>query len=138
MDSDTIRATIERNAEEIRRLKARVDETVKRRDEGGAQMEEWSNAVSEFNKQYDDLAFPGGHGYSGARERIRNGDHDTIEWAVCFLECRPYFFRSGYMYKDIMRVLKNAPMSSEQRARADEMKDRYQKYLKSRKRGTGS
>ena len=27
---------------------------------------------------------------------------NTVEAAICFLECRPYFFRSGYMFKDIL------------------------------------
>jgi hypothetical protein len=40
-----------------------------------------------------------------------------MEAAICFLECRPYFFRSGYMFKDILRRCRRAPLSSKQAAR---------------------
>jgi hypothetical protein len=42
-----------------------------------------------------------------------------MEAAVCFLEVRPYFFRSGYMFKDILRKCKRAPLSREQSARLE-------------------
>jgi hypothetical protein len=61
------------------------------------------------------LAFPGG--YEGALDRIVSGDPETMEAAICFLECRPYFFRSGYMFKDILRKCKRAPLSPEQTSR---------------------
>jgi hypothetical protein len=40
-----------------------------------------------------------------------------MEAALCFLEVRPYFFRSGYMFKDILRKSRWAPLSPEQAAR---------------------
>ena len=52
---------------------------------------------AEFHSQYDDLAFPSG--YSTAFERIAAHDLEAIETAFCFFDCRPYFFRSGYMFK---------------------------------------
>ena len=40
-----------------------------------------------------------------------------MEAGICFLELRPYFFRSGYMFKDILRKCKQAPLSKSQAAR---------------------
>lgn len=76
---------------------------------------EWLRACREFHDRYDGLAFPGG--YSDAFERIHSGDPDAIEAAICFLEIRPYFFRSGYMFKDLLRKVRHAQLSSSQAAR---------------------
>jgi len=112
MDSDDTRALIDRNALEIARLHARIHETVKLRGRGPAEKQEWQQACAEFHARYDGLAFPGG--YIGALERITAGDPNAMEAAICFLEVRPYFFRSGYMFKDILRKARRAPLSSAQ------------------------
>lgn len=49
--------------------------------------------------------------------RISYGDEEAMEAAICFLEIRPYFFRSGYMFKDILRKCRRARLSSDQAAR---------------------
>ncbi len=103
------------NAKEIERLRARIDETVKVRDKGPKEMAAWEAACREFHARYDALAFPGG--YSDALVRIASGDGAAIEAALCFLELRPRFFRSGYMYKDILRKTKRAQLSEEQVSR---------------------
>jgi hypothetical protein len=110
MDSDDTRSLIERNASEISRLHARIHETVKLRGRGPAEKRVWEQACAEFHARYDELAFPGGYG--GALERIVAGDPDAMEAAICFLEVRPYFFRSGYMFKDILRKARRAPLSN--------------------------
>jgi hypothetical protein len=73
--------------------------------------------VQSFHARYDGLAFPGGYQRGGALNRIAYGDPDAMEAAICFLEIRPYFFRSGYMFKDILRKCRRAPLSSDQAAR---------------------
>jgi hypothetical protein len=40
-----------------------------------------------------------------------------MEATICFLEVRPYFFRSGYMFDALLRRAKHAPLSPEQSAR---------------------
>ena len=118
------------NAQKINILKARIDETVKFRDENEYKLKEWQKACSDFHKQYNELAFPGG--FSGAYEKIKNGDPEAIEAALCFIECRPYFFRSGYMYKDIMRKLKKASMDTLQTYRFKKVYNAYIEYRDSR------
>ena len=87
----------------------------KRRDESIEERAKWKQACTEYQARYNLLAFPGG--YDGALERIAEGDQQTIEAAICFLELRPYFFRSGYMFKDIFRRCKRAPLSEAQAKR---------------------
>ena len=124
--SRNLKRHIEENAKEIRRLHSRVGETFKLRDRSPEDREQWSSACAEFHGRYDQLAFPGG--YDGALERILAGDDQSIEAALCFVECRPYFFRSGYMYKDVLRKLKRAPLNARQSKRLAEVVAAYEDY----------
>jgi hypothetical protein len=107
-----LRQQIHASADELRRLHARVRETFALR---GKDRRAWSDACAEFHARYDALAFPGG--YAGAPERLAAGDSATMEAALVFLELRPYFFRSGYMHKKLMRCAKRAPFSKAQAQR---------------------
>ena len=125
------RALIDRNASEIARLHARIHETLKHRSRGSAEKQEWQQACAEFHASYDELAFPGG--YSGALKRIAAGDPNAIEAAVCFLEVRPYFFRSGYMFKDILRKIRRAPLSMVQADRLAAVEQKLSAWRSSKK-----
>ena len=105
------------NAETLRRMKARVDETFARRDESPARRRDWEQACVAFNAGWDALAFPGG--YHSALKRVVEGERNAVEAAICFLECRPYFFRSGYMYSKLMKLAKRATLTDSQDARLD-------------------
>jgi hypothetical protein len=126
MNSEQIRYMIRENADEIVRLHSRIHESFAQRDSSLEKKQAWSHACSEFHFRYDMLAFPGG--LRGAFQRIADGEPFAMEAAVCFLEVRPYFFRSGYMYKDLIRKCKRAPLSSEQQARFDSVLERYLAY----------
>ena len=115
MGTESIRERIDLGAREITRLYQRIDETFAHRGEGKAQRDLWSNACSEFHSRYSELAFPGG--YDGAHERILAGESLAVEAAICFLERRPYFHRSGYMYKQLLRKVRRAPLTTEQSKR---------------------
>lgn len=93
----------------------RVHETVKTRGRDQASHDEWAAACAEFHSRYNELAFPGG--YEGAEARIAEGDRYTIEAALCFLESRPYFFRSGYMRQRLLRKMKRAAFTREESER---------------------
>ena len=112
VDSIKTRELILRHAEEISRLHSRIHENFKNRTKNPEQRAKWQDACAEFHKRYDQLAFPGG--YRGALSKIRSGEPNAMEAGICFLECRPYFFRSGYMFKDILRACRHAPLSADQ------------------------
>ena len=123
---------VQLNAQQIVTLQNRVKGAFALRDNGKEWREIWEEACVEFHSRYDKLAFPGG--IEGARERLRAGEEEAIEYALAFLEVRPYFFRSGYMYKDFMRVLKNCPLTDSQAKTYRKIRSRYMDYKAARNR----
>jgi hypothetical protein len=132
MKVDRLKASILANAEEICRLNARIHETVRVRFRSVEEGCEWQRACQEFHSRYDELAFPGG--YADALQRIAAGEPDAVEAALCFLEVRQYFFRSGYMFKDILRKAKRAPLSKPQSDRLASIVAAYEQYHVQRSR----
>jgi hypothetical protein len=126
MDAYSLKQLILTNGAEITRLRACIDETLAGRSAGAQGRDDWKNACAQFHGRYDELAFPGG--YAGAADRILAGDPYAMEAAVCFLECRPYFFRSGYMYKELLRKAKRAPFSQEQNGRLKVVLERVEAW----------
>jgi hypothetical protein len=126
MDAEQTRDQIRKDAAEIARLHARIHETVRHRQESAEKRLEWEQACADFHARYSNLAFPGG--YAGALERITAGDPITMEAAICFLECRPYFFRSGYMFKDILRKCRRAPLTAGQSNRLKIIEDKLEQW----------
>jgi hypothetical protein len=112
--SEEIKSTMLANAAGLRRLYARINETFASRDKSAEFRREWSDACAEFYASYDKLAFPAGRDAIG---RIAKGEAHAMEAAICFLECRPYLFRSGYIFTTILRRAKRAPLSPEQSSR---------------------
>jgi hypothetical protein len=128
VNSERIREQIRKNAIEIARLHSRINETVARRPESSERKREWEDACAEFHARYDKLAFPTGYKGGGALRRIEYGDPEAVEVAICFLEVRPYFFRSGYMFKDILRTCRRAPLSPDQAARLRLIEERLAEW----------
>ena len=127
-----LKRQIERNASEILRLHNRIHETFLERGKSSEHASVWKQACRDFHDNYQSLAFPGGP--YDARHRMRAGDNEAIEYALAFLEVRPYFFRSGYMYQEFMRVLRNCPLSDSQGARYAIMRQKYIEYRKNKRR----
>ena len=125
------REEIIRNAAIINQLHKHIHFTFQFRYDNDEKYEEWSAACENFRAQYDSLAFPGG--WAGALDRILEGDSDAMEAAICFFEVRPYFFRSGYMFKDILRKAKKAPLFENQRKRLETVAQAYKKYRAARR-----
>jgi hypothetical protein len=132
VDRERLRAAMIENAAEINRLMKRIHEGVKRRDVDEASRQEWSNACEDFHKRYGELWLPGGP-HVDFYDRLRSGDAETIEIALCFLEVRPYFFRSGYYWKEILQKCNRAPMSIDQAERFADVRARYVEYRRLRR-----
>ena len=128
------RQLVEQNAKEIFNLRRQIREANLFRSDGPEYEAEWQQACNDFHENYDSLAFPGGA--FSARHRMRAGDNHAIEYAIAFLEVRPYFYRSGYMYKEYMRVLRNCPLTSGQRKRYDRIREKYLLWRQNRKRNS--
>lgn len=133
MESQPFRQQIETRAEEIRQLHARIRETFAQMTKGPAERKAWQEACAAFHARYDALAFPGGAGT--AKERVLRGEPEAVEAALCFVEVRPYFFRSGYLFQTLLRALKRATLSETQQARYADVSERYRAWRERRRTG---
>ena len=130
MHTDELKQTIAKNGGEIARLHSAMHEKHRLRNQSTEAHNAWIHAAEQFRSRYDSLAFPGG--YDGALDRMLVGDEFAIEAGICFLELRPYFFRSGYMFKDILRKLRKAPLSAQQQARLQQIETSVAKWRQSK------
>ncbi|WP_263352506.1 hypothetical protein [Acidicapsa acidisoli] len=128
MTSDELKKIMLDNAAEITRLHSRIHATYALRKESSEKWQDWEKACDDFHSRYTKLAWPVTSGAEGWLDTISSGDVDAVEAALCFLECRPYFFRSGYMYKDILRKIRRAPMPPEQATRLKVILEKWALY----------
>lgn len=126
MNQIRMKREIEENAETIRRLHSRIKETLELRDLNPLKRREWERACKEFHARYQTLSFP--CNYAEALQKIKDGDQLSVESALCFVELRPYFFRSGYMYRELIRRLKNANLAGSHRERRDVIIQAYRQW----------
>lgn len=129
--SGVLKLRIQANAIEIARLHLRIHQAYALCERGPEKPKEWQRTCEAFHRQYDELAFLGG--YRGADQRILDGNAESMEAAICFLELRPYVFRSGYMFKAILSKAKRAPLNAELAARLQHVIKDLAEY-KTRKR----
>lgn len=73
-------------------------------------------------------------GEEGLYESLKNHDKYTIEYCLCFIEIRPYFYRSGYMYQRLIKKLNAVPMTEKQRERYLKVKENYAEFKALRKK----
>jgi hypothetical protein len=114
--------TIQRNAARIRELHAAIHETVKHRANSPEEWKVWQETCRQFHSSYDSLAFPGG--LNQGIQRIKNGDVESIETALIYLENPPYCFRSQYVATDLKRALNKASLPEPFCSRFSQWKDR--------------
>lgn len=112
MKRDSMMKLILQHADEINVLHSAIDETYKHKktDENA-----WRQATQKFHALYDKLAFPGG--LEKGLALLKEYDPSIIELAIIYLEADPYYFRSGYIKEKLAHILKNAPLSDEQKQR---------------------
>ena len=118
---------IEKNTIEINRLRKRINDSFNVKN----QKDDWRQASIDFFEQYHKLCF--WNGVYDYRNEIRNDNLEAIEYYICFIELRPYFFRSGYMYNDLMRVFKNINLTTDHKRRYNSIRARYLEFKKNQK-----
>src|SRR5262245_49351798 len=55
--------------------------------------------------------------FRNAVERLIVGDPSAAEWAITFLELRPYHYRSGYLKNRLLRHLRKVELGEHQKGR---------------------
>jgi hypothetical protein len=134
MRSDEIKKLMLDYAAEITRIRSRIRETFARRSESPQKWKDWKRACEDCHNGHPKLSWPVPYHGKNWLEAISSGEEPAVEYALCFLECRPYFFGSGYMYKDILRKCKRAPMSPEHAERFRVILEKWDAYRRSRRR----
>ena len=124
---EKLRAQMIENAAEINRLRHLNDDSVWNGQEPPDIGRSRSEVCNEFQTRVPQLCVPGGWDVDFL-DRLKAGDYSTVEAALCFLEVRPYFFRSGYLWKDLLRKCKRVPMSDEQSSRLQALLKRYEEW----------
>jgi hypothetical protein len=117
---------IRANADEINRLRQAIREAAGARWRGLEDMQRHAAACAEYNQRYEQLAFPGG--YANALRQLVEHDPNTLDVVLTFLEVRPYFFRSGYMWTTLLKRAQRVPMGTKQHARLQKILDDYAAY----------
>jgi len=117
---------IRANADEINRLRQAIREAAGARWRGLEEMQRHAAACAEYNQRYEQLAFPGG--YANALRQLVEHDPNTLDVVLTFLEVRPYFFRSGYMWTTLLKRAQRVPMGTKQHARLQKILDDYAAY----------
>lgn len=59
--------------------------------------------------------------FSDAVERLQNGDHTAIEWALVCMEVDPWHHRSGYLKGNLAQCLRRFDLSPDQVRRLQEV-----------------
>lgn len=99
-------------------LNKRINETVRARDRGVEEREQWSHACAEFHAKYAELFYPGG---DASLDALKRHEPAAIELGIDFLEADPQHFRSGYTKEEVWRRLRRAPLSKRERARLEKV-----------------
>jgi hypothetical protein len=98
-------------------LHKRINETVRKRDRGAEEREEWSRACAEFHTRYSELFYPGG---DASLDALKRHEPAAIELAIDFLAADPRHFRSGYTKEEVWRRMRHAPLSKKDKVRLED------------------
>ncbi len=140
----SIHILIYKNTREIKRLFDNRDKSFQKRETSKHAYQEWLKACSEIHKNYNKLVFYFTDenkdsnteetyiGEQGFYQLFKQNHPYALEFAVCFIEIRPYYYRSGYMYQKLIRKLKNKPLTNDQRIRYQKVKTAYDDYMKNK------
>jgi len=112
----SVKANIfQHNAQVLRKLKNDIELSYPNRDRDEQHRLLWVNACERFHNSFDELAFPGG--LTRELSLLKEADEQAIELAIRFLEVDPWFFRSGYIKEQLLRLIARVELSDNQQER---------------------
>ena len=129
----SINKTILKNTRQTNRLHQLISTTFAKRNDSKNHYELWQNACANFHQNYSTLVFNCDN-FEGEDALIELLSYDNAhgvyarEFAICFIELRPYYFRSGYLYKKLLRKLGHTPLNQDQLERYHKTKIAYRQY----------
>lgn len=104
------------NAAESARLglHAAFRDVRKRNDKADPATERWLQAIAGFHAALR-CALP--KHFAEELKDLTAGNRRAVPHMIDFLEADPYFFRSGYLKADVIRAIRQVPLSTEQSVR---------------------
>lgn len=92
----------------------RIDAAVANRDKSREAFEVWRQICQEWH----DSTLPTDYLWSDeTQRRMKEGDRETLDDVLLFLEVDPWFFRSGYLKELLLDNLRQAPLTEDDKAR---------------------
>ncbi len=108
----------EARAAEVLAARKAVDETfarvTRREDDADPATMAWLAAITRFHAALA-AAYP--PGFWLAHEALKAGDPSGLEAAIGFLEADPWFFRSGYLKAELIKLSTRLPLTQKQAER---------------------
>jgi hypothetical protein len=106
-------ALIKEEAVKLEALHGAIHRTLMYRERDAKSRREWEQACDAFHSYVSTLdPF-----LERACEDERYADKDLLEFAVCFLEVDPWFFRSGYLKQILLTRLKRSELGLQNKRR---------------------
>lgn len=100
------------------RHRDRIHEAVADRDKSREAFEVWRKVCQEWH----DSTLPTDYLWTAETQlRLTEGDRETIDDVLLFLEVDPWFFRSGYLKELLLDNLRQAPLTADDKARLREV-----------------
>ncbi len=124
--------SILKSERQINRLRENIKQNYAKRNKNKTAHQAWINACNDFQQNYHTLIFDH-DGYIGERglfQLLAENDSYAMEFAICFIELRPYFYFSGYIYQKLLRKLKYVSLTNLQQERYQAVKTAYDNYRK--------
>lgn len=126
-DTTAIDRIIRQSEQQIVALHQNIHRTFAQRDTNKASQIAWETACTTFHRQYPNWVYPNG-GETQWFNDLAAGDAFAIEYALRFIELRPYFFRSGYLYQKLLRRLNHIPLNTAQSQRHQAIQNAFRAY----------
>lgn len=112
-EAERLRRELQREVEILERLRTRRLKLAQTRGVPPGWQADWDKANRDLWEQVGVLSTPAEH----ALAQLRQGDPSPIPWVIAFLEADPWFFRSGYLKGNFLRLFRRYPLDAPKQQR---------------------